>query len=110
MKPVSNSHIVFKIHQGTQREDENLCRTCANAHTYTEAWTGNEVIRCLRLPDRSAVLRGPVSKCNIYYDRTKPSLNAMEGIAWEVRTDKKGTTIGFISPEELNKRRRFDDD
>jgi len=44
-----------------------------------------------------------VTECNRYADRSKPSLRAMQEIAWVLQSDSKRQKIGFVSAKEWRK-------
>lgn len=48
-------------------------------------------------------IRGEVAECNMYEDRSQPTLHAMREIAWRVSSDKT-RPIGFLSPAEYRRR------
>lgn len=104
MQDVYNTGVVLKIHAGTEREDFNLCATCRNCHTYIEARTGEKNVRCFANYQHPLRLTGPIARCNLYSDATRPTLDQMQQIAWQLMTNKSNKAIGFLSPEELQLR------
>lgn len=95
--------VVMKVHGGTLPSTTNLCLTCSHAHHIQSGRSGHEVIRCMA-SHPALTLREPVARCTQYYDKTKPSLQAMQEVAWIVMTDKGGRKLGFLSPEEIRGR------
>jgi hypothetical protein len=49
------------------------------------------------------VMKWDVAECNRYDDRTKPSLQDMHMIAWQLVTKKTGKDIGFVSAEDFKR-------
>lgn len=104
MEDVYQNSVVFKVRNGTERGDENLCASCANCHHFREGATGRETVSCHANYQNPMRLRGPIARCNRYIDARRPTLNQMVEIAWQVETSKTGKTIGFISPDDLRRR------
>jgi len=102
MQNLYSNPVVLKVINGTQRSDVHLCRTCSMGHHIQAANSGFELIRCMRFSP--LVIQEPIARCSHYLDRTRPSLQAMEEIAWSLMTDKGGRSLGFLSPEELRRR------
>lgn len=95
--------MVLKVHQGTVRSDVNLCPGCRFSFRTTGALTGRQTIVCNALhPPKQ--LREPIAQCSAFSDRTTPSLDQMEEIAWSLQTDKGGRSVGFLSPDETRQR------
>jgi hypothetical protein len=107
MEDIRQNPVVFKIHNGTRRSDTHLCRSCRWAVHMQSALSNKERILC-NATHRLEILE-PVAHCSAYLDRTKPTLEEMQAIAWSLQTDKGGRTIGFMSPEDLRRRGDFND-
>lgn len=89
---------MFKILGGTASGGENLCRTCRKAKIYRGQASTSEVVEChFSSPVR---MKEAVSSCSAYLDLRRAPLYQMEQIAWEVKTDRSGKTVGFKSPRE----------
>jgi hypothetical protein len=69
--------------------------------------TGRERVYCDALPTQHMPLREPMTQCSSYEDKTRPQMYEMEAMAWMVTTDRKTKQIGFKSPTELEKDKRF---
>lgn len=104
MDNIFQNPIVDKIHNGTLRSDVNLCLSCRLAVHTKSAVSGRETMTCQAVYSAPRTMTGPVGFCTAYLDRTKPTLQDMNEVAWLVMTDKGGRKIGFLSPEELRER------
>lgn len=77
-----------------------LCATCREAliiehdngdiETRCHAWGAAEMIR----------IRRPVVRCSDYDAKFAQPRYELEKIAWVIRTDKSGKTIGFAPPSK----------
>lgn len=108
MDPLDSSDLyqnatVLKIRNGTAREDKNLCTSCRFSHIYVDAQREERTILCTYGREKRQN-KGPISECNQYSDRTKPTLDDMNEIAWQLMTNKGGRSVGFLSPEDLKQR------
>lgn len=88
----------FKVIGGTTNT-QDLCRTCRSSHIYTDS-LGEHKICTTSVIDTSIVIRGAVTTCNEYSDKSTPRLHQLKEIAWIVNADKKGQIIGFLPPPE----------
>lgn len=104
MENIRKSSTVLKIHNGTVRSDVNMCNTCRHAHITVGSLTGKEQYRCTF--DHTIYLSEPMAKCNKYLDNRVPTLIDMQGIAWQLMTDKGGRSIGFLSPDKVREMER----
>lgn len=90
----------FKIHGGTARDDEpSLCLSCRRATVVRGKSLRDEIIECGLLRDDDSRISFPVTSCSSYSDRRQPTLYQMEVIAWELRTDRTKSRIGFHPPK-----------
>ncbi len=102
-----------KIRGGTAGNGEpSLCLTCRFATIVKGASLRDEIVECSQLSYGRNRVTFPVTLCSEYSDRGQPSLQAMEEIAWVLRSDPKKNQIGFVKRSELTRRERFvlDDD
>lgn len=97
---------VLKIKGGTVSGKTNLCKTCRDSHI-TRDRNNQEVTICNS--GRARLITSPIAECNRYDDESLPSLYDLRQIAWTVETDKKTKQVGFLSPDELRKRKQRDD-
>ena len=103
----------IKIRGGTASTGEpSLCLTCRFATVVKGASLRDEIVECSQLSYGRNRVTFPVTLCSEYSDRGQPSLQAMEEIAWVLRSDPKKNQIGFVKRSELTRRERFvlDDD
>jgi hypothetical protein len=97
--------VAMRVQNGTLRSDVDLCSTCRWAIRRQASASGWSEVRCDAAAGR--VVPEPVATCNRYLDAHRLSLGEMVQIAWVV--EAKGKTIGFLSPEEVAKRRDYFD-
>ena len=101
--------IVIKVQDGTVRSDtKTLCLSCIHGHVI-RGRNNEQKIVCGRMME-NGLLNFPVVECNMYQDKSKPSLHDMEDIAWMLVTKKSSHAIGFVDPIEFNKIRDKDKD
>lgn len=99
-----------KVEGGTAREDgPPLCGSCHYASIAKGAAINEVVMSCSQF---RRTPRFPVRACTAYLNKSHPTLHALAGIAWVLRTDPKREKIGFVSPAKLKPidRIHFDSD
>ena len=102
MNPYSNP-VVIKIQGGgTVQGSVDLCASCRFCLRRRSAITGRQETRCDALP-QCPVIRTQIAECNRYVEQGKLTLHEMVEVAWIV--ESRGKHIGFLSPEELERRR-----
>lgn len=90
--------IELKIHQGTGRlTGTSLCRSCCESHVMRDR--GGERVLCTANRQEFRVAE-PVTECSAYRNKSLPSLYDMREIAWELKTNKQGKTMGFSPPKK----------
>jgi hypothetical protein len=95
-----------KVRHGTPvHEGPALCRTCRHARVIAGTSLNDEVIICGELPTPYSRITFKVTECSEYKNRAVPTLGAMQEIAWQLRTDRDGRRVGFMSPDDFEKRR-----
>lgn len=104
MTNLYNNPLVLKVLGGTVRGDIDLCATCRWAHRTTGALTGQVKVRCNAVAPPNTI-REPLASCTSHMDRTKPTLEQMESIAWNFVTAKNGRKLGFTPPTDDNRSR-----
>lgn len=91
----------IKVFQGTRSIDApRLCDSCSNGVVMRGPANSEENVHC-SLMEKTIEMR--VTECNRYVDRSKPSLWAMQEIAWVLQSDTKRQKIGFVSAKEWRK-------
>lgn len=93
----------LKMHNGTARGDEDLCKTCSAAFRRRMANSNEQITQC-RVMDQ--VVPGPVAECSGYTDASAVSIHAMQQIAWHISTDKKRNFAGFLNPQDAMEKAR----
>lgn len=86
----------FKV---TERLGVGLCAGCRDAQTVEYA-DGQTDVWCHTRGMEPRLVAKPVRRCNDFDDRSQPARYQMEKIAWTVRTDKSGQTVGFAPPKK----------
>ena len=94
--------IKLKVEGGTTSDGASLCRRCKFAH-WLKFRNGREAVSCTKM---EGLIFLPVVSCNKFLDSQHPFLHEMKELAWQLRTDKMGRDIGFVSPEKLKKLQR----
>ncbi len=93
--------VKIKVQGGTLKGGTGtLCSTCSNGTVIrgdTRIYTSCSIIR--------KPIEFPVKDCTGFYHTSLPSLYEMKEIAWPLATDKKGRRVGFMSPQEFDRRR-----
>lgn len=82
----------------------SLCSSCRHATKVKGLAESQRFIICDELPSNHDLIKMTVIECSKYDDRSKPTLRAMEQVAWKLATDRKGHKIGFLAPAEFRKR------
>lgn len=90
--------IELKIHRGTGRlMGTSLCRSCAHGMRWEDR--AGEHSRCSMLT-KAEQPRGDVRECSEYYNNNLPSMRDLRELAWELKTDKRGGSVGFAPPKK----------
>ena len=90
----------LKIHGGTAPgTSDSLCYSCRHATLVRGTRMSEEVIECSRINEDRRITFA-VKSCTKYSDRSMPSLDHMEDIAWILRTDVKRHQVGFVRPND----------
>jgi hypothetical protein len=72
-----------------------LCSSCRSSVIIKGPRQRDEIVVCaVRYPSRQ--IRFPVTSCSEYLHRAHPSLDQMEEIAWELRSNPNRRTVGFV--------------
>jgi hypothetical protein len=87
------------IKGGTPEGCESLCRTCTRGHIISGFRATEEEVFC-RTFYIEREIRFPVRECTFYEDKRLASKEAMEEIAWHLRTTttKPCRDMGFVKP------------
>lgn len=75
----------------------SLCASCSRSTIVKGQSLNEEIVRC---HSAECLITFTVTRCNAYLDKSLTPLHEMKEIAWELRTDKAGKKIGFLSPQE----------
>ena len=82
-------------------ESDNLCVTCRMSIRISGA--NREEFTFCRSMEKPVPFS--VTTCSQHDDRRVPSVYDMEKIAWKLCADKKGNSIGFLSPGDYVSKR-----
>jgi len=97
----------LRIEGGTARHDQtSLCHSCRFATVVKGVSLREEIVECRRLSEPRNRIVFPVTFCNGYIDRTHPSVQEMEDIAWVLRSDLKRNQMGFVKASDLKPKDR----
>lgn len=102
MSDIYFNPLVQRIQGGTVQGDLNLCASCRFAIKREGSMSGFSETRCSQLHGMPRVPE-KLAACTMYLEKGKLSLGEMIEIAWVI--EAKGKHIGFITPEELARRR-----
>lgn len=94
--------IAQRVQDGTSFGGADLCASCRFALRRKGSQTGFEETRCAAV-QHSPLVPVKMAQCSAYLEKGRMSLGEMIEVAWVV--EQRGKAIGFLSPEELNKRR-----
>lgn len=94
--------VTVRVKNGTPEGCESLCRTCSRGHIISGFRASEEEVFC-RTFYIEREIRFPVRECTFYEDRRLASKEAMEEIAWRLRTTNGKPTrgLGFVDVETL---------
>ncbi len=89
-----------RVYGGTPVGSESRCDTCSHARIIQGYAESERITFCDAMYDP---IRIPfkVSQCSDYEDRRLPTLEAMESVAWFLRTKSAGNVAGFVSAAEM---------
>lgn len=96
--------VMMRIHQGTVRNDVDLCRSCRWAVIRRDG-RGIEQRACsaVNMLSPLATLSERIADCNSYLNASLPTVDEFKEIAWELTPPSQGGKIGFITPEDRRK-------
>ena len=100
---IESNSIARRIQGGTVTGSGNLCLGCRFCLRRVSGTTGRQEIRCDALQG-SPIVRVPVAQCSRYLDQGSLTLYEMKEVAWVI--EARGKKIGFLSPEEMERRRQ----
>ena len=86
----------------------NLCLTCRHYSAVAYSLNDSEERNCYRNYENPVRLRGPVSRCTDYDNKTAPSEHEMRKIAWSIEPSTR--KVGFDTCVEIKPPKRKDDD
>ena len=78
------------------------CSSCRYAIVVKGVRIGDEIVKCNPL----GTVRFTVTSCSAYENRATPSLWQMEQIAWVLRPNTGGKSVGFVEASALSDEER----
>lgn len=94
--------VKIRVRGGTRTDHmPRLCDTCKHATFMRGPAESDEAIICSEISDDS-MPKFRVVECSQYIHKNTPHVYELEQIAWVLRTDKLGRTIGFQPPKKRN--------
>src|SRR5258708_37625435 len=89
-----------KVYGGTPVGSESRCDTCSHARIIQGYAESERIVFCDAMYDP---IRIPfkVSQCSDYEDKRLPTLQAMEDVAWFLRSKSAGSVAGVFSPSRM---------
>lgn len=88
---------LFKMHGSTPVTGPSLCHSCIHGQI-TKGHDFQEHVWCHRSWHMPTRITFSVAECSMHVDRTKPTLQEMKEIAWEVQSRPRGP-VGFAGTE-----------
>ena len=79
-----------------QSSSKHLCTKCNFGRVTTI--DDSKIISLCRYGGSEVSVKGTVTNCTQFHDKSLPSMFDFETIAWTLRTDKSGKAIGFEKP------------
>lgn len=91
----------IKIQGGTEKSNEDLCKTCRYCNVRNDARYCGE----LYFAGGPMPIRKKIYQCSDYDDKRLPTKHDLYDQAWILRTEKGnvGSKVGFVSPQEFKK-------
>lgn len=96
--------VVQRVQDGTTFGGSDMCASCRYAMRRKGALTGFSETRCGAI-NSTPIVPVKLASCSSYLEKGKMTLGEMMDSAWIIET--RGKHIGFLSPEELERRRNF---
>lgn len=96
--------IAQRVQDGTVFGGADLCASCRFALRRRGSLSGFEETRCGAGNGPATLVKVKLAQCTAYLEKGRMSLGEMADAAWVIEV--RGKQIGFLSPEELERRRR----
>ena len=95
--------LVQRIQDGTTFGGADMCASCRYAMRRKGAQTGFSETRCGAL-NHTPIVPVKMASCTSYLEKGRMTLGEMSDVAWII--EERGKKIGFLSPEDLERRRQ----
>lgn len=102
MTDFSGNAIVRRVQDGTTFGGSDMCASCRYALRRRGSITGFIETRCGFI-NNHPIVPARIASCTGYLEKGRMTLGEMIDSAWVIET--KGKHIGFLSPEDLERRR-----
>ena len=99
---IYGNQIAQRVQDGTTFSGADMCSTCRYALRRNGAQTGFAETRCGAM-NNAPIVPVKMASCSAYLEKGRMTLGEMIETAWVIEV--RGKSIGFLSPEELERRR-----
>lgn len=91
---------MLKVRNGTKPDGPSLCKSCRNGTIMCSGVNNQEKTYCDSI---SEYIHMKVTECSSYDDKSQPSRDQMERVAW-ILYGERGKEIGFMPASEFKKK------
>jgi hypothetical protein len=95
--------VAQRVQDGTTFGGADMCASCRFAMKRIGSLTGFEETRCGAM-NHTPIVPVKLSRCTAYCKKGQMTLGEMQDTAWVIEV--RGKQIGFLSPEDLERRRQ----
>jgi len=95
--------ISIKVQDGTVSAGPLLCGSCTRG-LVRKSEEGKQTVMCAWAYNSPVYIKEKIVQCTGYRNRAAPSLESFEEIAWQIITNKREGSLGFIDPQEWRRR------
>ncbi len=92
--------VKIRVLGGTPEGSDSLCKSCTRGHVIKGFRASEELVFC-RFLYIEREIHFPVHQCTFYEDRRIASKEAMQEIAWSLRTFSPTRNVGFVSSAQV---------
>ena len=90
-----------KVYGGTPLGAGSRCDTCVYSRIIRGYAESEKITMCDRIFE-PFIVPFKVSECSDYIDKRLPEIEAMEEVAWIIRSKSAGSRAGFVTVAELD--------
>jgi hypothetical protein len=103
MMRFADNPVITRVQDGTTYSSADMCASCRFALIRKGSINGFTETRCAAM-QQTPIVPTKIASCSAYLEKGKMTLGEMIDVAWIVDS-RGGKHIGFLSPEELDRRR-----